>query len=84
MSQYKRIKDMLYTDKQEVGNHGNTRWRMTGNDCDVDIAGCLQVANGRYFDRWANSDTVLIKLWKIDWEGGNVLESIKRALRFYN
>jgi|GEM_PF-3794144 len=84
MSQYKRIAAMLFTDKQETGSHGNTRWRMTGNRCDVDISGCLQVANGRHFDRWANSATVTISLETIEWEGGNVLESIKRALRFYN
>lgn len=57
---------------------------MTGADCDTDIDGCLQIANAKEFDRWANSVTITVHIIMIDFEKGPMEEIIKKALNIYN
>jgi len=77
------IVDMVGTDKQDDGKHGNTRWRMTGAKCGTDIDGYLEIANAELFDRWANSSFLHLNVKMSMWEDNDVNKTVERMFSIY-
>ena len=79
----KRIVEMYYTDEQGSGAFKNTRWRMTGSACGVDSAGALQIGEGKAFDRWSNSVSIVVNVGNIIFDENNPVTIVEKALMIY-
>lgn len=90
--QIDKILEVFKTDDQQTDCYLNTSWRITGNKIDEEnngyhLIGLLELANKKYFDRWANSITITVDLNIMEWEGLKQKElrnMVSKALEFYN
>lgn len=77
-----KIMDVFVTDNQEIGLFKNTRWRVTGQNCEgTNINGTLQLADNRHFDRWANSQSIELSLTCLLWENNDDFKEVEKIIK---